>query len=240
MAYILSSQDVRITQQPASIAARLMALLVDGGIVLFVYFMYFELNVYVLFESESTVLIAILLFFLPLMYPLIAEVSTGGQTVGKQLVNTRVVTLEGGGPKLSSFILRWMLLPFDLFMAMGLGELCVFFTKRQQRLGDLAAGTWVVRTNTHTSEHPDLSVYTIKEGQPDSIPYPLARNISPRQASLIAEVLEAYNCNEVYFAAYKLKNEVEKIVGEAVEEDSFVFLSNVLQSYRQEASANKK
>ena len=38
------------------------------------------------------------------------------------------------------------MLPFDIIFAMGIGELCIFFTKKQQRLGDLIAGTWVVKT----------------------------------------------------------------------------------------------
>ena len=65
-------------------------------------------------------------FFIPYLYPLVYETVASGQTIGKKLLHIRVVTLDGGGPEMTSF-----------------------FTKHQQRLGDLVAGTWVVRTQEY-------------------------------------------------------------------------------------------
>lgn len=91
----------------------------------------------------------VLLILIPYLYPLLYETMASGQTIGKKLLHIRVVSLDGGGPKMTSFILRWLLLPIDLFLSAGIGPLCIFFTKHQQRLGDLVAGTWVVRTQDY-------------------------------------------------------------------------------------------
>jgi len=235
MAFILSSQDVRITQQSASIAARLGAVAIDTAIIFAMIYALEKAKVFELYDDDSTWVIAFLCTILPFMYPLFCEVLMSGQTIGKKVFHTRVVTIEGGGPKLTSFILRWMMLPFDIIGAMGIGELCVFFTKRQQRLGDIIAGTWVVRTKTYTTEHLSLSNYEVPEGFVQS--YPRAKNLSPKQASLIAEVLEHYNAEEVSFASYDFVKEVEKVVGEAHEKDNYEFLSTVLDNYRYESAS---
>ncbi len=102
-----------------------------------------------LLSGMNNVMAIILVILIPYLYPLISETVASGQTLGKKLLHIRVVDLEGGGPKISAFILRWLILPLDVFGSAGIGPLCVFFTKHQQRLGDLVAGTWVVRTQEY-------------------------------------------------------------------------------------------
>ena len=149
MQYILSSQGIRIHQEPASFAARLAAFSIDfmlmGIAWLFLLLMLKEGA----FEGINGALVITLVILIPYLYPLISETVASGQTLGKKLLHIRVVDLEGGGPKISAFILRWLILPLDVFGSAGIGPLCVFFTKRQQRLGDLVAGTWVVRTQEY-------------------------------------------------------------------------------------------
>ncbi len=115
-----------------------------------------------LLSGMNNVMAIILVILIPYLYPLISETVASGQTLGKKLLHIRVVDLEGGGPKISAFILRWLILPLDVFGSAGIGPLCVFFTKHQQRLGDLVAGTWVVRTQEY--EKVDFSSLVAEEG----------------------------------------------------------------------------
>ena len=150
MQYILSSQGIRIQQEPASFAARLAAFIIDFMLMSFsclvLYLIALSAN---LFDATNSLLVVFLIFFVPYLYPLVFETMGSGQTLGKKVLHIRVVDLEGGGPKISAFILRWLILPLDVFGSAGIGPLCVFFTKHQQRLGDLVAGTWVVRTQEY-------------------------------------------------------------------------------------------
>lgn len=149
MSFFLSSQGVRIKQEPASFAARLGAFALDMLIMISLFCFLAFINGCGVFDFMNEDLLFLMLIMLPYSYPLVSETMMDGQTLGKRVLKIRVVTLEGGGPKMSSLILRWLMLPFDIILAMGIGQLCIFFTKRQQRLGDIVAGTWVVRTQEY-------------------------------------------------------------------------------------------
>lgn len=231
MAYILSSQNVRIDQQSASIGARTGAILLDLFVMGSIEYAITQLGVYILAYDNATVPLFIILKFLPVFYPLLCEIFWDGQTAGKRACNIRVVTLEGGGPKVTALILRWLMLPFDLIGAMGLGELCIFFTKRQQRLGDLIAGTWVVKTKTYTTENLTLDDYAFPTDY--SITYPKAKNLKPSQAALIDEVIEAaQRSKEVQFALLDFSRKVQQIAGESQESSDLDYLTKVLNDYR--------
>ncbi len=85
---------------------------------------------------------AVLLFF---GYPIIAETFWRGRTVGKSALGLRVVTLEAGPVGFREALIR------SLFQIPDIGTLGVaallsgMITDRSQRLGDLAAGTFVIR-----------------------------------------------------------------------------------------------
>ncbi len=162
MQYILSSQGIRIHQEPASFAARLAAFSIDFMLMGIAWSVLFATYGAGLLSGMNNVMAIILVILIPYLYPLISETVASGQTLGKKLLHIRVVDLEGGGPKISAFILRWLILPLDVFGSAGIGPLCVFFTKHQQRLGDLVAGTWVVRTQEY--EKVDFSSLVAEEG----------------------------------------------------------------------------
>ncbi len=93
--------------------------------------------------------IAFLCFFLgEFLYFTIWEVATGGRSPGKMLIKLRVVGRDGMPPDLSDFAIRNLLRIVDaLPSGYAFGLLCIVLTERGQRLGDLAAGTVVVRTD---------------------------------------------------------------------------------------------
>lgn len=193
MAYILSSQNVRLPQQAASYGARILALLIDGVVLLAAYWLVFFYNGAV--DTFLTTLpygLAFTLYALPLAYPLVMETVFGGQTIGKMVMRIRVVTLEGGGPSLVSLIMRWMLLPVDLVMGFGIGEMCVLFTEKGQRLGDLAAGTWVVRTSTHIRGAEDVLLDNYSLAGEYKPVYPKARELPAGTKRAVADAIDNY------------------------------------------------
>src|SRR5690606_17446043 len=48
-----------------------------------------------------------------LLYSVVCEVLMHGQTVGKKLFNIRVISLTGGEPSLSQYLIRWMFRAFE-------------------------------------------------------------------------------------------------------------------------------
>lgn len=152
MSYIQTSQGIRIQQDPASFAARLAASAIDAILIGIAYFILAFLiygSNFIIFDLLNRSFAIVLCIMLPYLYPLVYETFGNGQTIGKKILHIRVVTIDGGGPKMTSLLLRWLFLPVDAFLSFGIGPLCIFFTQRQQRLGDLVAGTWVVRTQEY-------------------------------------------------------------------------------------------
>ncbi|MBH8576936.1 RDD family protein [Nostocaceae cyanobacterium CENA369] len=72
-----------------------------------------------------------------------------GQTPGKRFAKIRVVRDDGRPIGLQQATLRGLLRPFD--EVMFIGALLIMFTRREKRLGDLAAGTIVIQTQTFTA-----------------------------------------------------------------------------------------
>lgn len=73
---------------------------------------------------------------------------TSGRTVGKLLFGLRTVDRSGTGPGLGRQLIRGVLWPVDsINCVIPLGAIFILATKRHQRIGDLAAGTFVVRAS---------------------------------------------------------------------------------------------
>ena len=143
---IITGQFVRISQTPASIGERLMALIID----------YFLIGLYILstitllsklsLPSGFSLFFFLCVVYLPILgYSFLCEMFNHGQSFGKKLINIRVVKVDGSTPSIGSYLLRWLLFPIDGPITSGLGLLVVLLNKNNQRLGDLAAGTMVIK-----------------------------------------------------------------------------------------------
>jgi len=84
------------------------------------------------------------LFALYWGYFVFFEMVTNGQSPGKKALRVRVVREAGGPITFTDIAIRNLLRAVDGFAFYGVGGICMFFTKKAQRLGDLAAGTVVV------------------------------------------------------------------------------------------------
>ncbi|MEM6327354.1 MAG: RDD family protein [Bacteroidota bacterium] len=141
---IRTAQNVPLALEPASIGRRIGATLIDWA----VGFSWLFLMLYLLGELRILSWAPFLLIaWLPtFLYHLAMEVYFEGRTLGKMAMKTRVARLDGGQATLSQYLLRWLFRLLDISVSQGLVALMsTAFTKRQQRLGDLAAGTTVVR-----------------------------------------------------------------------------------------------
>ena len=87
----------------------------------------------------------ILTFIVEWFYYVVFEVAMDGQSIGKRLLGLRVVKVAGHPIGFYESVLRNLLRAADILpLTYAVGALSVLFTRRFQRLGDLAAGTVVV------------------------------------------------------------------------------------------------
>ena len=71
----------------------------------------------------------------------------GGQTPAMGWLNLRIVTARGGPPGIGALSVRWLLLMVDGSFGGLVGFITMMSTSRHQRLGDIAASTYVVRAS---------------------------------------------------------------------------------------------
>jgi uncharacterized RDD family membrane protein YckC len=96
-------------------------------------------------------------FMINWWYPVQFEVLAHGATPGKRAARIRVLMQDGTPVNWSASIVRNLIRQVDflpLFYSTGL--VAMFCNDRFQRLGDLAAGTIVVRTHSDLVAHSDL------------------------------------------------------------------------------------
>lgn len=152
--HIDTSQNVNLQFEVAGLGDRMLAALID----------YLALGAYAVgalllivpFLSSSEPLAMAILFaivYLPMMfYFLLCEIFLDGQSIGKRKMNVKVVRLDGSPPTVGNYLLRWVLRPIDIMLANGLvAVVSILVTEHGQRLGDLAAGTTVVKLTRSTS-----------------------------------------------------------------------------------------
>ncbi len=85
-----------------------------------------------------------------------------GQTLGKRLYGLRVIRDDGAPAGFIAVLIRNLLRIVDFLPAFyGLGLLMVIVTSRSQRLGDIAAGTYVVR-----APRPQLDYFSLRTMTP--------------------------------------------------------------------------
>lgn len=101
------------------------------------------------FELLGNIALAILLLLLGLLfglYKMLFEALWNGQTPGKRMAGIRVVRSNGLPVTFLPVLIRNLMRIIDYLPGWyALGTLALLFSKRHQRLGDLAAGTVVVR-----------------------------------------------------------------------------------------------
>ena len=161
---ITTGQYVNLRQTAASAGDRIIAQLIDLGvqIVYLIAFLIILVNygdkIEELLGNDRAKLLCLLALFLPpALYAVMVESLTGGLTLGKYVMHTRVVMADGSMPGLGAYLLRWLLLPIDLLFNLGL--IFILFSPRSQRLGDMTAGTMVVKINGSRTSMADLNTF---------------------------------------------------------------------------------
>jgi hypothetical protein len=121
-----------------------------------------------LLHGWGAFMFSIVLFVLVFGYDIAFEVLSSGRTPGKRLNGLRVVRV-GGFPIgfLASSIRNTLRLIDFLPSAYLLGSIVILTSKRNQRLGDLAAGTIVVRERKAASKLPAPRPATLAPAYPN-------------------------------------------------------------------------
>ena len=189
-ANIVTGQYVQISQSPASIGERILAQMIDifivGVYLIGVSLLIIEMNVSML---NSQVFFILCIYLPAIFYSFLMELFNHGQSLGKMAMKIRVVKKDGTSPSIGDFFMRWLLQIIDMGFSF-IGALVILLTKNSQRLGDLAAGTMVIRLNDYRKIQVSLDEFSYLDRHYKSV-YPQAENLSLNQVDVIQRTLNS-------------------------------------------------
>src|SRR5205085_11250809 len=112
-------------------------------------------------------------------YDLLSEVLLNGQSFGKRVRGIKVISLSGQQASFSQYLIRWVFRLIDFTITSNLlGLTLVAATEKHQRLGDIIAGTVLVKTNPRTSAEDTW--YQATDATSHSVSYPEVINLKDR------------------------------------------------------------
>ena len=230
---IITSQYVQIDQTPAGVGERIFARLLDFLIMCFYYFgfayLLFETNLFSINRNDYLDYI-IFIFAIPVIfYSLLWELLNRGRSPGKMAFGMRVVMLDGTRPTAGAYLLRWMLLLIDVWFS-WIGIFFILINKNNQRLGDLAAGTMVIKERDYHRIQVSLDEFNYLSRGYKPV-FPQAENLSLEQINIIYEALNRNDVNRPR-RIMELSAKVSEFLKIAPSVDNETFLHTLTRDYQ--------
>ena len=226
---IITGQYVRIQPTVASVGDRIFAQIIDWGVMA----AYTTLITLIVSAVNITAIIwIVILYVFPLLfYTVLCEILNQGQTLGKMVMNMRVIKQDGTSPSLGAYLMRWLLYLIDGPITSFAGLVVMILTRNNQRLGDLAAGTVVIKQQKYKKIQISLDEYDYlaKNYTPR---YPQATDLSLEQIDIITQTIS--NQREGFAARqHQLAQKVQqKLNIEKKEANDLAFLQRIVRDYQ--------
>jgi uncharacterized RDD family membrane protein YckC len=199
-------------------------------------------------DSSGLGFVLIVVMLPLLLYTLLSELWFNGQTLGKKIFKIKVVSLDGGEPSLEQYLLRWFMrfyewgtIIFLLFWvdpASGIiilitgsvvSMVIILATSKNQRLGDIVAGTVVVNTRSKLTVN-DTIFMNISE-QDYKLKFQEVLRLSDRDINTIKNVLSIAQKNHKYDMVNKVASKVKEVLKISNDMYSIDFLEKILEDY---------
>jgi uncharacterized RDD family membrane protein YckC len=224
-----TTHNLVVSYPKAELSHRIVACLLD----LLIMFA-FICAIAFLFGSYDILIIILIIPFIT-FYHLLFEMYNAGQSIGKKWMRLRVVALDGGNPSLKSIFLRWAFRMIDVLFTFGsFAILSIYSSEKGQRLGDVLAGTTVVKTNVYNQ----FSFASLDSEQGKSFPirYNNLNRYSDEEMLLVKKVLTRYseastdeNGKLVVQLCQKFYHDLD--IDKATVKDEVRFLKEILEEY---------
>lgn len=147
---VLTGEAVALDVQPVGYFLSALGALIDmvAGIVLLVLFWLVLVWIFGLdLLSVGPALIIASLVTVVVVIPTAVETVTHGRSLGRLVVGSRIVRMDGGAAAFRHAFIRALVGVLELWFTLGaIAGIVGAFTPRAQRLGDLLAGTYAERT----------------------------------------------------------------------------------------------
>lgn len=234
---ITTTQNVNINFNTASIGERMLAYILDALVIIayyiIVYYVFFELlNVerFVPGDNWSRNAVHGLISLPVLFYALWQEALMEGQTIGKRIMKIKVIKIDGYQAGFGDYLIRWILRIVEVTPPLSfIGLISMIASNRNQRLGDMAAGTAVITLKNNISINHTI----LKDVNDAYVPvYPLVIKLSDNDVRIIKETYDASVKAADFAMITKLQEKIETVTGiKSVSANAMAFVDTVLHDY---------
>ncbi len=206
---IETAQNITISQNTAHLGDRMVAYLVDSFIILAYLILVIMLLVSLEIDFGDMWAIYLLLSLPSFLYYVLLESFMDGQTVGKKLMQVRVVKLDGSKPSFASYFIRWILRIIDVVLTSGgIAVLTILIRGTGQRVGDIAAGTTVISEKKRVSLKDTL----LRELPEDYKPrFPQVTVFKDREMQTIKELYDSAKRNGDHNVIVSLSDQIKRV-----------------------------
>jgi uncharacterized RDD family membrane protein YckC len=225
---VQTTQNVSIQHPVASVGDRILAYLLDSVIliayIIVVVAAFINMGLEIMWIWVMTILVP--MFF----YHLAFEVFMNGQSPGKRVLSIQVVRLDGTQPSIGDYLFRWLFGFVDFYMLSGaLAVVIIAAGGKGQRLGDIVAGTCVVKLIAQREITASEVFITPEETY---VPvFPQVVQLESRDIELIQRALEANrnfgNAEPVMMVTEKIKS----LLGVQTDLPPAQFLFTIVKDY---------
>ena len=226
---ITTGQYVRIQPTVASVGDRIFAQIIDWCVLLAYLTLMIWISASLDIKNEWFMIIAFT--FPPLFYTLLCEIFNNGRSLGKMAMKMRVVKLDGSSPTLGAYLMRWLLYLVDGPLTSFIGLLVIVLSRNNQRLGDMAAGTVVIKKQKYSKIQISLDEYDylMKNYTPR---YPQAADLSLEQIEIITRAINTKRNDFAVRIGQLSKKVQQKLNVERKEANDLAFLQRVVRDYQ--------
>jgi uncharacterized RDD family membrane protein YckC len=241
---IKTSQNIDIDYEVAGLGERVLARIVDMGVFIgLFYIIYIIIIAFVLtqaprFESGGfggipVFLIVLLIIYsiVFIFYDLMAEIYFNGQSIGKYAIKIKVVNIDGARPTIGQYFLRWAFRLLDFGITFGIGAvISVAVSEKKQRIGDLIAGTTLIKTKPRTTL--DQLFLNSQDDSYEPV-FPGVSNLTDEEITLIHEVISNFKSTGNSRVVYNMALQVKEHIGVTMPRgmNDFDFLQTIIKDY---------
>ncbi|HTK21436.1 MAG TPA: RDD family protein [Mucilaginibacter sp.] len=232
---ITTSQNIDIDYEVAGLGERILARLIDMAIFFLVYILgAFIGSLANWFAGDNVgIIIAIIVYAVLLVfYDLIFEIFMNGQSVGKRIMKIKVISLDGAQPRVGQYFMRWLFRIVDFLLTWpGLVALITAaVSDKTQRVGDIVAGTILIRTAPRTQISNIVFMPAYDGYQPV---FKEAGQLNDKDVELIHEIINTYmktgNSVVVYNMALRVKEHLNITPPNGM--NDMLFLQTIIKDY---------
>ena len=226
---VRTTQNVFIDYPVGSVGDRILAYLLDR-LILIIYSLAVA-AVLIQLDIESSPLLLILFGTPWLFYSLLFEIFMNGQTPGKKVLKIKVVRLDGTPPTIGDYLLRWIFAFVDIFILSGaIAVVMVAMGGKGQRLGDVVAGTSVVKLLEH-QQVTSQKVFVEVEQQYTPV-FSQVINLNDRDIELIQRALEANRDQGNIQPVMVITNKIKSLLQIETDMPPVKFLYTIIKDYQ--------